>query len=49
MTQMLTEQAMKLREANRKLEAHHAATQALAESRSLAEAGQKFSKRSVSP
>ena len=44
MTQMLTEQAVKLREANRKLEAHHAATQALAESRSLAEAGPKILK-----
>jgi hypothetical protein len=44
MTQMLTGQAVKLREANRKLEAHHAATQALAESRSLTEAGPKILK-----
>ncbi len=42
MTQMLTEQAVKLRGANRKLEAHHAATQALAESRSLLDAAPKF-------
>jgi PAS domain S-box-containing protein len=42
MTQMLTEQAVKLREANRKLEAHHAATRALAESHSLLEAAPKF-------
>jgi two-component system sensor histidine kinase/response regulator len=41
-TQMLTEQAAKLREANRKLEAHHAATQALAESRTLLEAAPKL-------
>ncbi len=37
-TQMLTGQAAKLREANRKLEAHHAVTQALAESCTLLEA-----------
>jgi PAS domain S-box-containing protein len=42
MTQMLTEQAAKLREANRKLEAHHAVTQALAESRTLLEAAPKI-------
>jgi two-component system, sensor histidine kinase and response regulator len=42
MTQMLTEQAAKLREANRKLEAHHAVTQALVESRTLLEAAPKI-------
>jgi len=42
MTQMLTEQAAKLRDANRKLEAHHAVTQALAESRTLLEAAPKI-------
>ena len=42
MTQMLTEQAAKLREANRKLEAHHAVTQALAESGTLLEAAPKI-------
>jgi hypothetical protein len=42
MTQMLTEQAAKLREANRKLEAHHAVTQALAESGTLLEAALKI-------
>jgi two-component system, sensor histidine kinase and response regulator len=42
MTQMLTEQAAKLREANRKLEAHHAVTQALAESATLIEAAPKI-------
>src|SRR3989440_9071073 len=40
-TQMLTEQAAKLREADRKLEAHHAAAEALVESRSLLEAAPK--------
>jgi two-component system sensor histidine kinase/response regulator len=42
MTQMLTEQAAKLREANRKLEAHHAVTQALSESKTLLEAAPKI-------
>ena len=42
MTQMLTEQAAKLREANRKLEAHHAVTQALTESGTLIEAAPKI-------
>ena len=42
MTQMLTEQAAKLREANRKLEAHHAVTQALADSGTLIEAAPKI-------
>jgi PAS domain S-box-containing protein len=42
MTQMLTEQAVKLREANRKLEAQHATSQALAESGSLLESAPKF-------
>jgi len=42
MTQMLTEQAAKLREANRKLEAHYAVTQALVESRTLLEAAPKI-------
>ncbi len=42
MTQMLTEQAAKLREANRKLEAHHAVTQALAESGTLLETAPKI-------
>jgi PAS domain S-box-containing protein len=42
MTQMLTEQAAKLREANRKLEAYHAVTQALAESRTLLMAAPKI-------
>jgi two-component system, sensor histidine kinase and response regulator len=41
-TQMLTGQAAKLREANRKLEAHHAATRALAESPTLLEAAPKI-------
>src|ERR1700736_4008845 len=41
-TQMLTEQAAKLREANRKLEAHHAVTQALAESGTLLETAPKI-------
>jgi two-component system sensor histidine kinase/response regulator len=42
MTQMLTEQAAKLREANRKLEAHQAVTQALSESATLIAAAPKI-------
>jgi hypothetical protein len=41
-TQMLTEQAAKLSQANRKLEAHLAVTQALAESRTLLDAAPKI-------
>ena len=43
-TRMLIEQAAKLRAANRKLEAQHAVTQALAESRTLTEAAPQILK-----